>query len=161
MAQRVNQIGGDAKRAAQADNVDILRLVQQLHRFVELVGIDLHRQLLQCLTIDHRKDIQNLRRAFRRGGGVVGGGLAEQTRSLGIVDRLFHQVLTKNLFHFVEAAKAERVGEANQRRRRHVSLRGNRGHGIKGDAVAVIENITSHLLQALAQRFVAATNIIL
>ena len=149
MAQGVGQIGGDAKGAAQANNVDILRFRQQRDRALQIVAGGLHRQLLQRLGIDHGEHIQDFGRRFRR-GCVIRGGLAEQTRALGIVSRLFHQVLLEHLLHFVEAAKTKGVSEADQRGRGDVSLLRDRGHGVESHAIAVIENIAGYLFQAFA-----------
>jgi hypothetical protein len=70
-------------------------------------------------------------------------------------------VLTKNLFHFVETAEAKRIRKTDQRRRRHIGLLGNRGDGIESNTVTVIKDVARNLFKTLAQRFVAATNIVL
>lgn len=138
MAQRVGEVRGDAERAAQANHVDVFGVIEQLDGAFQLLGGDLHRQLLQRLRVDHGEHVEDFRRFLRR-DVVVGGGLAEQARALGIVRRLFHQMLTEYLLHFVEAAEAEGVGETDQRGGRHAGLCGDGGNGIESDAVTVIK----------------------
>lgn len=116
VTQRIGQIGGDAKRPAQTNDVDIFRLAQQGHRALQIIAGGLHRQLLQRTVVHHREHIEDLRRRFRR-AGLIAGGLAEKTGALGIVGGLFHQMLLEHLFHFVKAAEAEGVGKTNQRGR--------------------------------------------
>ncbi|MNY72549.1 hypothetical protein D3C86_2111300 [compost metagenome] len=70
-------------------------------------------------------------------------------------------MLAKNLFHFVETAEAKRVGKADQGRRRDAGLCGDGGDGIESNAVTVIQNVTRHLFQTLAQRFITVADLVL
>ena len=149
VTQRIGQIGGDAKRPAQTNDVNIFRLAQQGHRALQIIAGGLHRQLLQRLVVHHREHIEDFRWRFRR-AGLIAGGLAEQTGALGIVGGLFHQMLLEHLFHFVKAAEAEGVGKTNQRGRGNIRLLRNGGHGIESHAIAVIKDIAGDLFQAFA-----------
>lgn len=147
MAQRVGQVSGDAERAPQPDDVDSVGLRQQIDRFLQVFRLGARGQLLHRLRVGAGELVQDVLRTFRH--DVF--HLPKQTRPIGVAGGFLHQIHAEQLFHFIETAEIEGVGEADKRGGRYVRLLGDHRHGVERHAVGVVQHVTRHLLQTLAQ----------
>ena len=150
LSQHIGQMRGDRKRAAEAQQIDVARLRQdrgrgiQLARMRRLAERDQRRLRLGDEASEHRRGLAAEDRFL----------LVLHARQPRLVARRHagHEPRAKHLLHLGEAAKAQRMREADDRRGRHARALRDLGDGAERDLGRVVEHEFGDLLQAAGQR---------
>ena len=137
---------GDRKRPALAEQIDRPRAPQQFVARSRSARATVSRSRASEAAAEFGEAAEQAGRI----AAVARAGV-QRLHPFGIIGPAIAQVRAEDALQFREAAKADRLGEADQRRGLHLGARGDAGGGAQRHLLRVFQREGGDLLQTLGQ----------
>ena len=153
LVQRIRQVRGHRERTPEPGHVHCVGLRDQLDRVRQVRAVDDLAEVLQGQDVAFDELAQHLRRVADRLAVHV---LGEFAHAFAIAQRCGtrEQAVAEQALHLRRTIEAERLGEADDRRRLYAGAFGQHGQRFQGHGVGFVQHVAGDLLQPFAQRLV-------